>query len=332
MISRIVKSLSFEPYLNLALEEYLLEHLTEDETILYLWQNDNTVVIGRHQNAWLECRNFDLRREGGTLVRRLSGGGAVFHDLGNLNFTFLMNKKYYDLKKQLSVISRALKRLGIDVELSERNDLLIGERKFSGSAYFLHKDNALHHGTILINSNLEKLSRYLKASPEAIIAKGIDSVRSRVVNLVEISPLITLDKVIKSVEESFREIYGGDGQETTVKLRDYPLDSLVEKYSSWEWRFGHTPSFELCLNKRFNWGRVEMKFEIKRGCITTVKVFSEALSENLIRDIGKYLEGCFFRKDSMIEGLEKIESQAEDQQVLNDVTQWILSKVEGLGT
>ena len=129
--TRIIKSLSHDPWVNLAIEEHLLEQVTEDEVILYLWQNENTVVIGRNQNAWKECKHLDLEREGGKLARRLSGGGAVYHDLGNLNFTFIMNKKHYDLSKQLTVILQAVKKLGIKAEFSGRNDLVIEEKQFS---------------------------------------------------------------------------------------------------------------------------------------------------------------------------------------------------------
>lgn len=321
--TRIIKSLSYDPWENLAIEEHLLERITEDDVILYLWQNDNTVVIGRNQNAWKECRHLDLEREGGKLARRLSGGGAVFHDLGNLNFTFIMNKKYYDLSKQLTVILQAVEKLGIKAEFSGRNDLVIEEKKFSGNAYFFNKDRALHHGTILINSDLTKFSRYLQVSREKISSKGINSVQSRVVNLAEVCKSVTLPAVIKGMEESFIDVYGGDAQEIKVDRNDFNIEPLVQKYSSWEWRFGNTPKFDISISHRFGWGEVELGFCLKNAHIDSAQVFSDAIDEGLIRDIGKTLEGCPFRKDRMIERIKKADGRSENQQIIKDVVLWL---------
>jgi len=317
--TRIIKSLSHDPWVNLAIEEYLLGQITEDEIMLYLWQNDNTVVIGRNQNAWKECRHLKLEREGGKLARRLSGGGAVYHDLGNLNFTFIMNKKHYDIARQLSVILQAVTKLGIKAEFSGRNDLVIEGKKFSGNAYYFNKESALHHGTILINSDLTKLSRYLQVSREKIVSKGIDSVQSRVVDLVDVCKDVTLDAVIKGMEESFIDLYGVDAREIAVDRNDFNIESLVQKYSSWEWRLGKSPKFDISIGRRFGWGDVELGFCLKDGCIESVQVFSDALEESLIREIGNSLEGCSFRKDRIIERLLKVDGQAEDQTIINDV-------------
>ena len=194
---------------------------------------------------------------GGKLARRLSGGGAVFHDLGNLNFTFLMNKKHNNTTRQLTVILQAMHKLGLDAEFLGRNDLVIKGKKFSGNAYYLQKDNALHHGTILINSNLTMLSRFLQVSQKKLSPKGIDSVRSRAVNLAEICSSLTLADVMHGLEESFVDVYGGKAEEIVVDQTDSKLQQLVNKYSSWEWRFGSTPEFDLYINHRFIWGELE---------------------------------------------------------------------------
>ena len=321
--TRIIKSLSHDPWVNLAIEEHLLGQITEDEVMLYLWQNDNTVVIGRNQNAWKECRHLELEREGGKLARRLSGGGAVYHDLGNLNFTFIMNKKHYDIANQLSVILQAVTKLGIKAEFSGRNDLVIGEKKFSGNAYYFNKDSAIHHGTILINSDLTKLSRYLQVSREKISSKGIDSVQSRVINLANVSKAVTLAAVIKGMEESFIDVYGRDAQELAVDRNDFNIESLVQKYSSWEWRLGKSPEFDISISRRFGWGEVELGFCLKNAHIDSVQVFSDAIEESLIRDIGKSLEGCSFRKDPMIEHLITVDGQSENRTIINDVVLWL---------
>ena len=194
MITRlgIYETTSVNPHRNLAMEKYLMDNTEPGMCILYLWQNQNTVVIGRNQNAWLECRTSLLEEEGGKLARRLSGGGAVFHDLGNLNFTFLMCKEDYDLDKQLSVIQKACSYAGIAVEKSGRNDLLAEGRKFSGNAFYQNRTHAYHHGTLMVNVDRDKLGRYLSPPKAKLEAKGIASVRSRVVNLTELAPSLTI--------------------------------------------------------------------------------------------------------------------------------------------
>ena len=161
---KLYRGQSFDPFFNLAVEEYLLQNTDEGCCTLYLWQNQNTVVIGRNQNAFKECRTTLLEDEGGKLARRLSGGGAVFHDLGNLNFTFLVPTADYDLDKQLKVIELACEKLGVKVERSGRNDILADGRKFSGNAFYKNGPRAYHHGTLMVDVDREKMGRYLNPS------------------------------------------------------------------------------------------------------------------------------------------------------------------------
>ena len=209
MIRRLTvcRAAGTDPYENLALEQTLLERVREQECILYLWQNARTVVIGRNQNPWKECRTALLEEEGGHLARRLSGGGAVFHDLGNLNFTFLMREADYDLDRQLTVIETACRSLGIPVERSGRNDLLADGRKFSGNAFYHHNGRAYHHGTLMVDVDLEMVQRYLSPSKAKLAAKGVDSVRSRVVNLREFVPTLTVRQLSDALTAAFAEVY-----------------------------------------------------------------------------------------------------------------------------
>ncbi|MCF0150049.1 MAG: lipoate--protein ligase, partial [Firmicutes bacterium] len=207
---QVYKSISTDPYRNLAIEEYLLDSVKKNCCILYLWQNKNTVVIGKNQNGWKECRTELLKEEGGLLARRLSGGGAVFHDLGNLNFTFLVNTEDYDVDRQLTVIQNACHLLGIDARRSGRNDLLCMERKFSGNAFYKTKEKCYHHGTLLLHADTEKMSRYLNPSAAKLKAKGVDSVRSRVLNLCEVKPDLTVDAMMSALIQSFAAVYGGE--------------------------------------------------------------------------------------------------------------------------
>ncbi len=222
-----------DPYHNLALEQYMTEHVAPGECILYLWQNARTVVIGRNQNAWKECDTEALRADGGKLARRLSGGGAVFHDMGNLNFTFIMPTEDFDVERQLSVIIRACERFGIKAQMTGRNDLTVcgcstcagmedkslrglTERnvgsegaKFSGNAFYHHHGKSYHHGTILVDADMALMSRYLRPHPEKLRAKGVDSVRSRVVNLCDICPGLTVEAMRGAMKAAFLDVYSG---------------------------------------------------------------------------------------------------------------------------
>ena len=197
-----------DPYRNLAVEQYLLEHVPPGVCTLYLWQNRRTVVIGRNQSAWRECRTARLEEDGGFLARRLSGGGAVFHDLGNLNFTFLVRKEDYDLPRQLGVIVEACRLLGIPAECSGRNDVLADSRKFSGNAFYEHQGRCYHHGTLLVDVDMAAMGRYLSPSKAKLEAKGVSSVRSRVVNLKELRPDLTIEETAARMEEAFQSVYG----------------------------------------------------------------------------------------------------------------------------
>ena len=174
-------------WLNLARDGYFLENNKKGDVILYFYVNKNAVIIGRNQNAWKECNIANMDADGVQLVRRHSGGGAVFHDNGNLNFSFITDEKHYDLNRQMRVILNAVSKLGLKAELSGRNDITVDGKKFSGNAFSLAKGNRSHHGTILVNADLTKLSNYLCVSKEKMRSKGIDSVRARVCNICELS-------------------------------------------------------------------------------------------------------------------------------------------------
>ena len=297
---KLCESKSFDPYLNLATEQYLMETVEEDACILFLWQNQNTVVIGKNQNAWKECRTALLNEEGGTLARRLSGGGAVFHDLGNLNFTFLMPQAEYDLDRQFSVIAEAMRILGLEAERSGRNDMLVGGRKFSGNAFYKNGKQAYHHGTLLINVDMDKLSRYLNPSKAKLQAKGVDSVRSRVVNLHDLSPAVTVETMKKAMAEAFCCMYACP---CTV-IEDAALDTaaieaLRIRNASWEWNYGQKLPFSVILEDRFPWGGLQICLDMESGYIKNVKVFSDAMDWSLAPQLEMALHGCRYDKDSL---------------------------------
>ena len=188
--SRIFISNSHNPWFNLAVEDCIFRSMPTDQRVLFLWRNADTVVIGRAQNPWKECNTRRMEQDGVLLARRQSGGGAVFHDLGNTNFTFMAGKSEYNKEVSTEIVLNALKDIGIDGYANGRNDLVVGEgedmRKFSGSAYRETPDRGFHHGTLLLNADLSRLANYLNPDPKKLQAKGINSVRSRVTNLSEL--------------------------------------------------------------------------------------------------------------------------------------------------
>ena len=308
MINRIklYESNSFDPYLNLATEQYLMETVEEDESILFLWQNQNTVVIGKNQNAWKECRTALLQEEGGFLARRLSGGGAVFHDLGNLNFTFLLPQAEYDLDRQFSVIAEAVTLLGLQAERSGRNDVLIDGRKFSGNAFFKHDGKAYHHGTLLIDVDMGKLGRYLNPSKAKLQAKGVDSVRSRVVNLKELSPDITIDSMKEAMAKAFEKVYDKPMMVITDKDFDHEaIEALRQRNAGWEWNYGQKLPFSAQWEARFPWGEVQITLSAENGLITGAKVYSDAMDWQLPGQLEALLLGARFEKDDICSRLQK---------------------------
>jgi len=325
--TKIIFSTSFDPWYNLALEEYLLRHVEKNQVILYLWQNQNTVVIGRNQNAWKECRCSQLEQDGGKLARRLSGGGAVFHDLGNLNFTMIMDRGHYDLEKQLRVILEAVKKLNIKAEFSGRNDLTVEGRKFSGNAFYFEQDKAYHHGTILINVDIHKLSTYLQVSKQKIASKGVDSVQARVGNLSLFQPDITIETMKEALKASFQELYVEiTDPPVIVSESTYDLQELYQKYSSWEWLYGKTPSFDIILETRFPWGGIELGLNLKNGLIGEAKIYSDAMNSHLIEQIALALIHQPFQVDQMVRVISPLESNPENEKIINDLVTWLLSK------
>lgn len=317
---RLAKSNSYNPWHNLSLEEYLMSTVKDDEIILYLWQNEHTVVIGKNQNAWKECAWQQLEADNGKLARRLSGGGAVYHDLGNLNFTFIMNKEHYNLHKQHTVIINALKSFDVEAEFSGRNDMLINGKKFSGHAYYFNKDKSYHHGTLMVNSDIEKLGYYLKPSEKKIKSKGVDSVRSRVTNITDVNPNVTIEKLKQAMDESFIKLYDGEISHETYDENIELINDLYEKYSSWEWRFGQSPVFDISYTEKFSWGEVEFQFTQKNGEIIDSKIYTDAMDTELFNGLNDAFIGCKFQINQILEVINKIIKQDD---IKNDVLNWV---------
>ena len=297
------------PYENLAAEEMLTFSCDEDEVILYLWQNAHTVVIGRNQNPWKECNVERIKADDVYLARRISGGGAVYHDMGNLNFTLIARDGVFDVGRQTDVILLACRLMGINAEKNGRNDLTVAERKFSGHAYFSSNGYNYHHGTIMMNVSGEDMPKYLRVSEAKLKSKGVSSVRSRVTNLMEHIP-----------EGRLTDICGAEGEKTdaertalavasmqdaliraaereygcTAEYRDLPEtpEELKEKYSSEKWRLGDRIPFGTVIEHRFDWGGVEVQLEMKGEYISRCRIYSDSLETELFGEIQELLPGC----------------------------------------
>lgn len=296
-------------WLNLARDGYFLENNKKGDVILYFYVNKNAVIIGRNQNAWKECSIANMDADGVQLVRRHSGGGAVFHDNGNLNFSFITDEKHYDLNRQMRVILNAVSKLGLKAELSGRNDITVDGKKFSGNAFSLAKGNRSHHGTILVNADLAKLSNYLCVSKEKMRSKGIDSVRARVCNICELSSGLTVEAMRRLVIESFIEEYGAASEYVFDGTALAEVEERRERHASWEWRFGKTPQFDFETDKRFSFGDTQIYFNLRDGVIRETKVYSDCLDTELTTEIENALTGVHFRKEEIKAALSKMKDQ-----------------------
>lgn len=301
------------PYENLALEEYLMKTARPGECIMSLWRNKRTVVIGRNQNARLECRADDLTADGGHLARRFSGGGAVFHDLGNLNFSFLVRDPDYDVDRQLSVIQLALKRFGLNAEKTGRNDVAVDGRKCSGNAFLREGAARCHHGTLLISVSSAHMVKYLTPDPAKLAAKGVKSVPSRVVNLHDICEALTVETVIPTLIAAFEEVYG-------LKSDIIPLESLdwaaVNQRAAFladpAWIFGKDPVYNLHSGRhRFGWGGAQLFLAEEEGKIRQAGLFTDAMDEGLSARVAAAMEGKNANETALLTALSAAHLDAE---------------------
>lgn len=282
------------PYWNIAVENYLLGN--SRSVTFYLWRNRRTVVIGQNQNPFSECNVETLESEGGFLMRRKTGGGAVYHDDGNINFSFIVPKEQYNLTRQFSVIQRAVESFGLHTELSGRNDILAEGRKFSGNAFSKGRVNDLHHGTLLIKGNMDDLQRYLRPKPAKLQKHGVASVRSRVVNLSELNPEITAESLTPRLCEAFTSEYSSNYEYLNfAEIMKCPeVRALHDVFASDEWKYGCWRTFTAQRSGQFDWGGVEIALTVDeaQGVITDVQIASDALDLSALDDARRMLIGA----------------------------------------
>ena len=284
---KLIKLNTTSPYFNLAAEEYFLKK--DSESKLILWQNDNTIVIGRNQSTFSEINLSRAEELNVSIVRRMSGGGAVYHDMGNLNYTYITQNTgddFLNFEKFTKPVIDVLKSLGVNATLSGRNDMLIGDKKFSGNAQYVHKDMLLHHGTLMFDTNVDILSELLNVNELKIKTKGIASVKSRVTNINEHCD-ITIEK--------FCELLFKFAEGTPYELS--PSDILEieklqkEKYDTWEWNFGYSPKHSFKNEKLFPCGIVSVSLDAFGGKIKEIKFSGDFFGKRDIAELENSLVG-----------------------------------------
>jgi len=303
---------SLNPRYNLALEEYVLKYLQTDEDFVLLWQNENSVIIGRNQNTIEEVNNKYVKSHNVNVVRRITGGGAVYHDLGNLNFSFITKSArdgVNNYRKFIDPVVAALNSFGVPAEFSGRNDIVVEGMKISGNAQAYHKSKMLHHGTILLNADLTMIFNVLDVKPDKIASKGIKSNRARVTNIMPyLKEPVTMeqfkDRLLKYLlgsEDISRHVY------MLTSVDKIKINELMEsKYNTWAWNYGQSPAFEIERNGRYEGGGISIRLNVDDGVINSIRIFGDFLGVEDISGLEKKLVGTKFDASAVIEKLNDI--------------------------
>ncbi|MFO8064882.1 MAG: lipoate--protein ligase [Spirochaetia bacterium] len=332
MSVRIFTSESNNPWFNLATEDWIFRDMDPSYRILFLWRNADTVVIGRHQNPWKECDIDKMEKDGVYLARRQSGGGAVYQDLGNTNFTFMTSLDQYDQEENFRIIIDALAEFGITAERSGRNDILVDGRKVSGSAFKRAKDRAFHHGTLLINADLGRLVDYLNPAKKKLVSKGIDSVKSRVANMTEFNEELHHDALTETLIRTFLEHYGEQAEVehlTRDALSEIPsLNEHFQELKDWNWRFGRSPDFSHHMNERFDWGEMDVHLNTSRGHVSEVQIFSDTLHPEMVDYLEEHMGGLRYEKDEFAGFFEKMKGDMPNLSAqIDEFGNWLVEQV-----
>ncbi|MBN6187825.1 lipoate--protein ligase [Aneurinibacillus sp. BA2021] len=308
---KYITNRSTDPRYNLALEEYTLKHLDPKESYVILWQNEPAIIIGRNQNTLEQINPEAVKQYNIHVVRRMTGGGAVYHDLGNLNFTYVMPDEEggINFQKFTEPVIRALRKFGVPAEFNSRNDLAIDGKKFSGNAQFVHKGKVLHHGTILFNSDLDRVQEVLKVKESKFKSKGVKSVRSRVTNISEyLEKEITMDEFMDSLLQYLFEEAGEPMQEYVLTEEDQAaIQKLVdERYGQWDWNYGSSPAFDMRKSERFACGEVEVGINVRKGKIEACKIYGDFFGSEDVADIEQKLIGLRYDEETIRAALQEL--------------------------
>jgi len=300
-----------DPTLNLAMEEYALKHLNPENTYFLFYINEPSIIIGKNQNTAEEINAAYVNDHNIQVVRRLSGGGAVYHDLGNLNFSFITKDdgdSFHNFRKFTEPVIEALKELGVNAELSGRNDILAEGRKISGNAQFSTKGRMFSHGTLLFNSNIDEVVNALNVKLDKIQSKGIKSIRSRVANIKEfLKEDITIeefkDLLLQSIFKEHGSIERYEWSDEDIKNIKELADS---RYRSWDWNYGKSPKCNIQQSKRFAAGQVDIRLEVNKGVIESVKIYGDFFGVGDVSDLEQTLVGTKFDQQEIERKLQDV--------------------------
>lgn len=302
-----------DPQINLAIEEYALKNLDINETYLLFYINEPSIIIGKNQNTIEEINTEYVESNGIKVVRRLSGGGAVYHDLGNLNFSFITKddgESFHNFRKFTEPVVEALNKLGVKAELSGRNDIEVGGRKISGNAQFSTKGRMFSHGTLMLNSEIDNVVSALKVKKDKIESKGIKSVRSRVANISEfLTERLEIDEFRSFL---LKYIFEGQGEIPEYVLTDEDWEKIhqlsKERYQNWEWNYGRSPKFNLQHSHRFPVGSIDVRLEVDKGVIENCKIYGDFFGVGDVSEIEEKLKGRRYEKGEIDKALSDIDT------------------------
>lgn len=306
-----VESPCTDPRWNLALEEYLFTCADRSQDYFMLWQNDSAVVVGKNQNVAEEVNEAFARAGGITVVRRLSGGGAVYHDLGNLNFTFITDtgrRPEIDFLRFCRPVVQTLRSMGVPAEISGRNDLTLQGKKFSGSAQWIQNGRVLHHGTLLFCSDLERAARVLRAGAKKVRSSSIKSVSSRMINISSCLPRPVCLEEFKG--ELLRRLLGCRRPEP-LALSQQALDAVAalkeRRYDSWEWNYGRSPRYETTKERWFpRCGLLTLDMQVEEGVIRQLQLLGDFFGSGDAQELAGELIGCRMDYDQVLARLEQL--------------------------
>ena len=306
-----IKSPSIDPHFNLALEQYVFDEMDRSQEYFMLWQNDNAIIIGKHQNTVREINSSYVKEHDISVVRRLSGGGAVYHDLGNLNFTFIVSEnglEQFDFGSFCRPIVKALGHFGVKAEINGRNDMTIDGKKFSGNSQYAKQGRVMHHGTILYDSNLETVSHALQVSADKIVSKGVQSVRSRVTN---VRNYMEKDVPIGEFWEMLLQDMSAETPMEFYTLTEADLERVrqiqKERYDTWEWNYGNSPAYAIVKERRFDGcGKLEVHMNVEKGMITAFDVFGDYFGNGDKDQLRQHLLGVKLTEEALQEALQSL--------------------------
>jgi len=303
-----------DPRINLAFEEYVFNQMDKNESYFLLWQNDNAVIVGKHQNTIEEVNQEYVKANDIKVVRRLSGGGAVYHDMGNLNFTFIVNdygKEPFDFNFFTQPLVDALKSLGVNAEFNSRNDIAIDGKKFSGNSQYDKRGRILHHGTILFNSKLSTIQSALEVKQDKFKSKGIKSVKSRITN---ISEYLDQDYSLADFKNALLKFMFKDENLQEIFLEENDLKAIEtlkeDKYATWEWNYGRSPVYNLRKERKCDFGLITILLQVEKGTIREIHFLGDYFGNGDIKELEALFVGIKLMEEALLPLLEEIEMES----------------------